>query len=162
MKLDSGTNVICFHLHVGSKKRIQWTLQNRNWLTDFEKLNGYQKDSSQWVGRDRLWVCDRNVAKLGCDDHCTTINIIKFIEKYNPCLFNNNLLWKLKENRHTIWYFFFFFSFFFVCSAPRGYGGSQARGGIRAVAASLSYSHSNAKFKPCLWPTPLLMAILDP
>ena len=25
-------------------------------------------------------VWDGNTVKLGCDDHCTTINIIKFIE----------------------------------------------------------------------------------
>ena len=24
---------------------------------------------------------DGNTIKLGCDDHCTTINVIKFIEK---------------------------------------------------------------------------------
>ena len=40
-------------------------------------------------------------------------------------------------------------SFFFVClfvfwAAPVAYGGSQARGRIRAVAASLHHSHSNA------------------
>ena len=28
-----------------------------------------------WAG-----VWDGNAIKLGCDDHCTTINVIKFIE----------------------------------------------------------------------------------
>ena len=32
-----------------------------------------------WQRRDRLGVWDGNV-KLGCNDGCTTINIIKFIE----------------------------------------------------------------------------------
>ena len=27
-----------------------------------------------------LGVWDGNAIKLGCDDHCTTINVIKFIE----------------------------------------------------------------------------------
>ena len=30
-----------------------------------------------WGG---LGVWDGNAIKLGCDDHCTTINVIKFIE----------------------------------------------------------------------------------
>ena len=30
-------------------------------------------------GRDGLGVWDGNAVKLGCDDCCTTINIIKFI-----------------------------------------------------------------------------------
>ena len=44
-------------------------------------------------------------------------------------------------------YHFYPKTFFFVFSraAPLPYGGSQARGLIRAVAASLRQSHSNAK-----------------
>ena len=34
-------------------------------------------------GREGLGVWDGNVVKLGCDDGCTTINIIKFIELKN-------------------------------------------------------------------------------
>jgi len=33
---------------------------------------------------------------------------------------------------------------------PAAYGGSQARGGIRTVAAGLHHSHSNTRSKPCL------------
>ena len=32
-----------------------------------------------WWG-DALGVWDGNAIKLGCDDHCATINVIKFIE----------------------------------------------------------------------------------
>ena len=32
------------------------------------------------MGEDGLGAWDRNVVKLGCDDGCTTINIIKFTE----------------------------------------------------------------------------------
>ena len=39
-------------------------------------------------------------------------------------------------------------------AAPTAYGGSQARGLIGATA--------NARFKPCLLPTPQLTATLDP
>ena len=36
------------------------------------------------------------------------------------------------------------------------YGGSQARGGIGAVATGLRHSHSNSGSKLCLQPTPQL------
>ena len=44
------------------------------------------------------------------------------------------------------------------------YGGSQARGQIRAVAASLRHSHSHSKAgsEPRLRPTTQLTATLDP
>ena len=48
---------------------------------------------------------------------------------------------------------FFFFFFFFFCifrAAPAAYGGSQARGQIRAAAAGLHHSHSNAGSEPCV------------
>ena len=40
--------------------------------------------------------------------------------------------------------------FAFSRAAPTAYGGSQARGLIGAVAASLRQSHSNAESEPCL------------
>jgi len=57
----------------------------------------------------------------------------------------------------------FFLLFFFVFSRamPMAYGGFQARGLIRAVAASLHQSHSSVGSKPRLQPTPQLMATLD-
>ena len=42
------------------------------------------------------------------------------------------------------------------------YGGSQARGPIGAVAASLHQSHNNEGSEPRLQPTPQLMATPDP
>ena len=47
-------------------------------------------------------------------------------------------------------------------AAPMAYGGSQARGRIGAIAASLRQSHSNGGSEPCLRPTPQLTATLDP
>ena len=41
------------------------------------------------------------------------------------------------------------------------YGGSQARGLIRAEAAGLQHNHSNAGFEPHLQPTPQLTATPD-
>ena len=46
-------------------------------------------------------------------------------------------------------------------AAPVAYGGSQTRGLIRAVAASLCQSRSNTRSKLCLQPTPQLTATLD-
>ena len=43
-------------------------------------------------------------------------------------------------------FLFYFFTciFSFFRAAPEAYGSSQARGGVRAAAASLHHSHSNA------------------
>ena len=59
-------------------------------------------------------------------------------------------------------FFFFFCLFAFSRAAPTAYGGSQARGPIRAVAAGLHQSHSNAGSESHLQPTPQLMATPDP
>ena len=58
-------------------------------------------------------------------------------------------------------FFFFFFFFAFSWAAPMAYGGSQTRGLIRAIAAGLCQSHSNAGCEPSLQATPQLMATLD-
>ena len=57
----------------------------------------------------------------------------------------------------------FGFGFFvFSRAAFTAYGGSQARGLIGAVAASLRQSHSNTGSEPRLQPTPQLRAMPDP
>ena len=56
-----------------------------------------------------------------------------------------------------------FFLFFFLFRAqPAAYGGSQARGQIGASAAILRHSHSHARSKLRLPPTPQLQATPDP
>ena len=63
----------------------------------------------------------------------------------------------------------FIFSFclfeLFVCfifrARPAAYESSQARGRIRAVFASLCYSHNKTGFKPHVQPTPWLAATQD-
>ena len=57
---------------------------------------------------------------------------------------------------------FVFCLFAFSRATAKAYGGSQARGLIRAVAAGLCHSHSNARSDLRLRPTPQLMAMLDP
>ena len=57
----------------------------------------------------------------------------------------------------------FYFGFFHLFRAPpTAYGSSQARGGIRTIAAGLGQSHSNTRSEPRLRPTPQLMAMPDP
>ena len=55
-----------------------------------------------------------------------------------------------------------FLSFTFFRAGAAAYGGSQARGGIGAVAPSLCHSHRNAGSGPPLRPTPQLGATGDP
>ena len=62
---------------------------------------------------------------------------------------------------YFIYLFIYLFIFLFRTTAV-GYGRSQARGQIGAVAASLHHSHSNMGSKPNLWPTPQLIATPDP
>ena len=50
--------------------------------------------------------------------------------------------------------------FFFFSATPMTFGGSQARGPIRATAAGLRHSHIRSK--PSLQPTPQLTATPDP
>ena len=56
----------------------------------------------------------------------------------------------------------FFFLFFLFRAALAAYGGSQARGQIGAVAASLHHSYSNVGSELCLQPTPQLNTRTDP
>ena len=55
----------------------------------------------------------------------------------------------------------YIYSLYIYIATPVSYGNSQARGQIGAAAANLCYSHSNAKSKPRLQPTPQFMATLD-
>ena len=57
---------------------------------------------------------------------------------------------------------FFFFFFFLFRAAPTAYGGSQARGRIRAAAAGLPHSHSHVGSELPLQPTRQLTATPDP
>ena len=56
----------------------------------------------------------------------------------------------------------FLFFLLFLGPLPWRMGGSQARGLIGAVAASLRQSHSNSGSEPRLQPTPELTATPDP
>ena len=75
------TNIICYHLHVESKiKGHNDLLCRTDTDSDFGKSYGFQ---GRQVGRwgYGLGVWEGNAVKLGCDDHCANINVIKFIER---------------------------------------------------------------------------------
>ena len=61
-----------------------------------------------------------------------------------------------------IFFYFLFFCFLFFRATCAGYGGSQARGRIRAAATGLQHNHSNTGSEPCLRPTPQRTATPDP
>ena len=76
---------------------------------------------------------------------------------------NDDLLCIREKYSQSLFFLFFFWSFFvFFRATPTAYGGAQARGPVRAVAASLCQSHSNAGSEPRLQPTPQLTAMPDP
>ena len=84
---------------------------------------------------------------------------------YTPvCLFPSQVPTSLFFAGLLSFFFFLFFLFFFGLfrATPTVNRSSQARGLIRAVATGLNQSHSNAKSKPHLRPTPQLMATPDP
>ena len=62
----------------------------------------------------------------------------------------------------TLFLFIFPFLILLFRATPIEYGGSQAKGLIRAVATGLYQSHSNEGSEPRLQPTPQLTAMLDP
>ena len=58
--------------------------------------------------------------------------------------------------------YLFIYLFAFSRAAHTTYGGSQAGGLIRGVAAGLCQSHRNAGSEPYLQPTPQLTVLSDP
>ena len=79
-------------------------------------------------------------------------------------VFGENVTEGILELKFPCFYFgslFLFLFFAFFRAALSADGSSQARGQIRTVAVGLCHSHSNARSKPCLQPTPQLTAILD-
>ena len=97
---------------------------------------------------------------VGFINHCATMG--------TPC--NSYFFWTSSLSFHSavgpanqgthpvqIWFFCLFVSLF--RAACVAYGGSQARGPMRAIATSLHHRHSNTGSEPRLWPTPQLTAI---
>ena len=88
---------------------------------------------------------------------CFTLRRRENIHKINLCIMTLGWCAFRKGSKLTsllLYLFFFFLSFCHFGAAPAAYGGSQARGQIGAVAASLHQSHSNAGSQPRLQPTP--------
>ena len=78
---------------------------------------------------------------------------------------NNILVWISFINYFSSSIFFWVYLFIYLLCLSRdkmAYGGSQARGPIRATAANLCQSHSNTRSEWHLWPMPQFTAMLDP
>ena len=88
-------------------------------------------------------MCDRVTLLYSriLTEHCKPVIIEKkkIIKKQNKMGNKRNLSQKSLP-----------FSFLLFRAAPGAYGGSQARGRIGAVAASLRHSHSNVRSEPHL------------
>ena len=84
--------------------------------------------------------------------------------QYGSINYNHNIIHYIPRTYFIFIYLFIYFFVFllFLWAAPAAYGGSQARGQIRAVAISLCQSHSNARSEPRLQPPPQLTAMPDP
>ena len=68
---------------------------------------------------------------------------------------------EVKTEQILSFYSLFLF-FVFSGATPAAYGGSQARGLIRAIAAGLHHSHSHTRSELHLRPIPQLTATPDP
>ena len=66
------------------------------------------------------------------------------------------------QRTYTHHSFFFFFFFCLFRTTPMAYGGFHTSHLIGASTASLHHSHSNARSKPHVQPTPQLMAVANP
>ena len=86
-----------------------------------------------------------------------------FNEVFRPLSFGIfiNDVW-VYSYHFALCFLFFFFCLFVLLfrAAPAAYGGSQARGQIRAAAVSLHHSHAGSE--PCQLPIPQLTAMPDP
>ena len=77
-------------------------------------------------------------------------------------LYFSDVLFILQSLMDNLLFFLPFFFGLFFRAAPVAYGGSQARRRIGTVATGLHHSHSNARSKLRLGPTPQLTATPDP
>ena len=79
-----------------------------------------------------------------------------------PLCHNGNAIIFFKYIFLTFWFFwsifYFILLFTYLYFLSVAHGSSQTRGRFRATAASLHHSHSNARSKPHLQPTPWILA----
>ena len=132
----------------------------------FEEYQKVIMAGAKWIKRR---VVENEVEKIRRDQ------TVKFLDHgiYSKC--NGKPLWICKSAyawcTSDLWFtktayvsFSFCPPFFFLLfrSTPATYRGSQARDPIRATAAGLCHSHSNAGSELHLWPTPQQCQILKP
>ena len=90
---ESETSVICYHIYVESKKKKGYNELLCRIGTDSQTLKNllFPKETSCGAGGggNGLRVWEGNAIKLGCDDHCATINVIKFTELKIKRRYNN-------------------------------------------------------------------------
>ena len=129
----------------GKLKELVRTLGH--WLTKelVNRVTSWESEATSWTSQVDFLVPSTAWGKKAC--------IVK-----RSITSAQNICFQVKR-----FFLLLFFGLFVIFrAAPMAYGSSQARGLIRATAAGLHHSHSNAISEPCLWPTPQLMARPDP
>ena len=129
-------------------------------------------DINHYIGsRCTAWWFDFYISQ---NDHHKSLNshhLIKIQEKEkkeykekekNILVMRSFRIYSLKFFSNIYLFIYLFIILSFSRAAHMAYGGSQARGLMGPVDASLCHSHSNAGSKPCMQPTPQLTAMPDP
>ena len=123
--------------------------------------NAHDSRCSKPLMRNTKWIshlsCLFNIWKIVIG-HQEFLLIFPPISK--PFIHSFPSQWTISFNKFLSFFLSFFFLFFWA--TPVAHGGSQARDLIRATAADLYHSHSNAGSQPCLRPAPQLTAMPDP
>ena len=142
----SNLRTICANLHQVNFNGILWTviyciifsLSTLQFLASKHDLSTRKED--------------KFVKQIGLSLYFSSTSIV------NSCSY----LWPRRRLPSPLFILFFCLFIYFFTATLVAYGGSQARGRIRTVAAGLHHSHSNAGAETCLWPTPQLTAMPDP
>ena len=108
-------------------------------------------------------LCRDNTGSITC---CTARELPRTVIRLSPLqsFVQNNRLKRSNYSNLSLHYLLlpqYPVLFYFFKAAPGAYGSFQARGRIRAAAASLCHSHSHIRSKPHLWPAPQFTATLD-
>ena len=164
IKIHVHTKDLYMSLHNSFIHNIQ-KLKSRS-MAAWGQIKIIRWEEGNTKGNEEIFGDDRYVPFLDYGDDFMVLylsqNIIKpyHINIHNLYYINYTLMMLFLKASLLRKLFFVFLSF--LGPLPMAYGGSQARGRIRAIAASRHHSHSNARSKPHLRATPQLMAMPDP
>ena len=112
------------------------------------------------------WITSETLSKISWSYLCSSIS--EFFVYFHLFVYpsenitQSQLPWLYNKSWDKVDEFLLLFFFCLFRAAPAAYGGSQARGRIRAAAARLHHCHSKARSEWYLQPIQQLRAVLDP